>query len=114
MELQRNSHHVFRLMYYFVWIPKYRHKVFMEPYRSELKSIIGKIGCDYDIEVVELEIPVNHIHMVVRTDPKISPAYVIQVIKSISAQEFFRIRPEIKRKYFWGGSYGHKAILLKL
>ena len=41
--------------------------------------------------------------MVVRTDPKISPAYVMQVIKSISAREFFRIRPEIKRKYFWGG-----------
>ena len=41
--------------------------------------------------------------MVVRADPKISPAYVMQVIKSISAREFFRIRPEIKRKYFWGG-----------
>ena len=52
---------------------------------------------------MELEIPVDHIHMVVRTDPKISPAYVMQVIKSISAWEFFRIRPEIKRKYFWGG-----------
>ena len=51
---------------------------------------------------MELEIPVDHIHMVVRTDPKISPAYVMQVIKSISAWEFFRIRPEIKRKYFWG------------
>jgi putative transposase len=58
MELQRNSHHVFRLMYHFVWIPKYCHKVFMEPYRSELKGIIGKIGYDYDIEIVELEIPV--------------------------------------------------------
>lgn len=103
MELQRNSHHVFRLMYHFVWIPKYRHKVFMEPYRSELKGIIGKIGYDYNIEIVELEIPIDHIHMVVRTDPKVSPAYVMQVIKSISAREFFRIRPEIKKKYFWGG-----------
>ncbi|MEK7792756.1 MAG: transposase [Pseudomonadota bacterium] len=26
----------------------------------------------------------------------------MQVIKSISAREFFRIRPEIKRRYFWG------------
>ncbi len=52
---------------------------------------------------MELEIPIDHIHMVVRTDPKVSPAYVMQVIKSISAREFFRIRPEIKKKYFWGG-----------
>ena len=104
MELQKNSHHVFRLMYHFVWISRYRHKVFMEPYRSELKGIIGKIGYDYNVvEIVELEISVDHIHMVVRTAPKISPAHVMQVIKSISAREFFRMRPEIKRKYFWGG-----------
>jgi len=103
MDLQRNTHHVFRLMYYFVWIPKYRHKVFEEPFRSELKAIIEKIAYDYDIDLVELEVPTDHIHMVVRTEPKTSPSDVMQVIKSISAREFFKLRPEIKKKYFWGG-----------
>ena len=46
MELQRNTHHVYRLMYHFVWIPKYRHKVFCEPYRDVLKGIIEKAGYD--------------------------------------------------------------------
>ena len=27
----------------------------------------------------------------------------MQIIKSISAREFFRIYREIKKKYFWGG-----------
>lgn len=103
MELRRNSHHVFRLMYHFVWIPKYRHQVFSEPYRDILKQIIAKIAYDYDIELVELEVPDDHIHMVVKTEPNISPSYVMQVIKSISAREFFRLHPEIKKKYFWGG-----------
>ena len=103
MELQRNTHHAFRLMYHFVWIPKYRHKVFSEPYRDELKAIIQKIGYDYDIDVVELEIPIDHIHMVVRSEPKMSLSQVMQVIKSISAREFFKLRPEIKKQYFWGG-----------
>ena len=103
MDLQRNTHHVYRLMYHFVWIPKYRHKVFEEPYRSELKAIINKIAYDYDIDIVELEIPVDHIHMVIRSEPKISPSQVMQVIKSISARQFFKLRPEIKRKYFRGG-----------
>ena len=44
MELQRNTHHVFRIMSPFVWIPKYRHKVFEAPYRIKLKEIIRKIG----------------------------------------------------------------------
>ena len=103
MKLQRNTHHVFRLMYHFVWIPKYRHKVFCEPYRSELKAIIQKIGYDYDIDIVELEVPEDHIHMVVRSEPKLFPAEVMQVIKSISAREFFKLRPEIRQQYFWGG-----------
>lgn len=77
-------------MYHFEWIPKYRHKVFKEPYRSELKAMIEKIGYDYNIEIVELEVPVDHIHMVVRRQPKISPSCIMQVIKSISAREFFR------------------------
>ena len=103
MELQRNTHHVYRLMYHFVWIPKYRHKVFCEPYREALKGIIVKAGYDYNIDIVELEIPVDHIHMVVRGVPKMSPSDVMQVIKSISAREFFRRYPDIKKKYFWGG-----------
>jgi putative transposase len=41
--------------------------------------------------------------MVVRSEPKVSPSSVMQIIKSISAREFFKLRPEIKKKYFWGG-----------
>ena len=103
MELQKDTHHVYRLMYHFVWIPKYRHRVFCEPYREVLKGIIEKAGYDYDIDIVELEIPEDHIHMVFRGVPKMSPSDVMQVIKSISTREFFRIYPEIKKRYFWGG-----------
>lgn len=103
MELQRNSHHVFRIMYHFVWIPKYRHKVFTEPYRTTLKNIIEQIGYDYNIEIVELEIPTDHLHMVVRSEPKASPSGIMQTIKSLSARHFLKLQPEIKKKYFWGG-----------
>ncbi len=75
----------------------------MEPYRTTMKAIIKKIGYDYDIEIVELEIPEDHIHMVIRSIPKQSPSDVMQIVKSITAREFFRIYPEIKKKYFWGG-----------
>lgn len=90
-------------MYHFVWIPKYRRKVFEEPYRSVLKSIIHKIGYDYNVEIVELEVPVDHIHMIVKSEPKVSPPAIMQVIKSISAREFFKLYPDIKKSFFWGG-----------
>lgn len=90
-------------MYHFVWIPKYRRKVFEEPYRSALKDIIKKIGYDYNIEIVELEVPADHIHMVVRSLPKVAPCDIMQIIKSISARMFFKLYPDIKKKLFWGG-----------
>ena len=113
MELQKNTHHVYRLMYHFVWIPKYRHKVFSEPYREVLKGIIEKIGYDYNIDIVELEIPEDHLHMVVRGVPKTSPSDVMQIIKSISAREFFRRYPEIKKRYFWGGKLWTKSYFVE-
>ena len=103
MELRRNSHHVFRIMYHFVWIPKYRHKIFIEPYRESLKLIIKKIGYDYNIEIVELEMPSDHVHMVVKSEPKVSPSDILQIIKSIYARRFSKLDPQIKRKYFWEG-----------
>ena len=65
-------------MYHFVWIPKYRHKVFTDPYRDTLKNILYKIGYDYNIEIVELEIPADHIHMIVKSEPKISPSDIMK------------------------------------
>lgn len=77
METQRNIHRVYRLMYHFVWIPKYRHKVFKEPYHSMMKVITQKVGYDYDIDKVELEIPEDHIHIVIRGIAKQSPSDVV-------------------------------------
>ena len=113
MELQRNTHHVYRLMYHFVWIPKYRHKVFVEPYREAMKAIIRKIGYDYDIDIQELEIPDDHIHMVIKGEPKLAPSQVMQVVKSISAREFFKLYPEIKGNIFGVANFGHKVIPIR-
>ena len=41
--------------------------------------------------------------MVVKSEPKVSPSDIMQIIKSISARNFFKFYPQIKRKYFWGG-----------
>lgn len=42
-----------------------------------------------------------------------SPSDVMQVVKSISAREFFRLHPEIKRQYFWGGKLWTKSYFVE-
>ena len=103
MELTRGLHNVYRIMYHFVWIPKYRHKIFCEPYCTMLKGIIEKAAYDYDMCVEEIEIPEDHIHMMLTAEPRMSPSEIMKIIKSLSAREFFKMYPEVKEKYFWGG-----------
>lgn len=47
--------------------------------------IIQKVGYDYDIDIVELEIPEEHIHMVIRSIPRQSPNDVMQTKKQLDA-----------------------------
>ena len=103
MDLQHAEHHVFRLEYHLVWTPKYRHKVFEEPCRSILKEILIKAAHDYDMSIQEIEIPPDHVHMLLAIPPRISISEAINILKSISAKEFFRRFPDIRKKYFWGG-----------
>lgn len=103
MKFSQNAHHVFHLHYHFVWIPKYRHKIFVEPYREDLKNIIKQTAYNYNMEVTELEIPPDHIHMMIKALPRHSPSKIMQIIKSISAIQFFKKHPDIKEQYFWGG-----------
>jgi putative transposase len=46
-----------------------------------MKSIIRKIGYNYDFDIQELEIPEVHIHMIIKGEPKLAPSHVMQVIK---------------------------------
>jgi len=41
--------------------------------------------------------------MDIRVEPKVATSEVMQIIMSISAREFFRLHPDIRRRYFWGG-----------
>jgi putative transposase len=41
--------------------------------------------------------------MVVRSEHKVSPSDIMQILKSLAACEFFKYYPDIKKHYFWGG-----------
>jgi putative transposase len=49
--------------------------------------------------------------MITKSEPKVAPSQIMQIIKSIAARNFFALYPDIKRKYFWGVNYGLKAFL---
>lgn len=85
-------------------------KVFVEPHREAMRTIIQKID-GHNIDIVEVEIPEDYIHIVVQSKPKQSPSKIMEAIKNISVHEFFRFFLGIKNKYFWGEHCGLKVTL---
>ena len=103
MDIQRAEHHIYRLEYHLVWTFKYRCKAFKKPYADILKQILIRAAYDYDLEILEIEITKDHVHMLVSIPPTITISDSTRILKSISARELFKRHPEFKEQYFWSG-----------
>ena len=103
MGLKRASHAVYDTTYHLVWCPKYRKKIFVEDaVRERAEQVIKEICEEYGIEIEEMEVAIDHVHMLVSFPPKHSIGKVVGIIKSISARELFREFPRIKKR-LWAG-----------
>ena len=89
------------LLYHIVCPAKYRRKVFTEEVEKTLKEICMEITERHEIYFVEIGTDEDHVHFLV---PVMSPKTIVQIIKSITAREIFRIHPEAK-KMLWGGKF---------
>lgn len=96
-------------MYHFVWIPKCRRMVFVEPYRPDLNQSLEMMGYDYDIKIVVLEVPDDYIHMVVRTEPKIVLSYVMRVFRVYLHVSFLEYIQKLSDSTFGVLNFGLKT-----
>jgi len=54
------------------------------------------------MEIEEMEVAIDHVHILISFHPKYSIGQVVRIIKSISARELFREFPGIKKR-LWSG-----------
>lgn len=102
------SHNVSVLLYYFVCPAKYRRIVFTELVDKSLKNICLEISKRYEVSFIEIGTDNNHVHFLIQSVPMNSPTKIIQMVKSITAKEIFRLHPEVKQQ-LWGGEFWTKG-----
>ena len=66
------SHSIWHCQYHVVWTPKYRYRVLDGSVKQEVGSCIRAFSEQKKYEVVELNIQVDHVHLIVSIPPKIS------------------------------------------
>ncbi len=101
---------VYNVNYHIVWCVKYRKPILTESIQKELKQILYDIADDKEFIIQSCEIGNNdHIHLFVSAHPKLSPSYIVKMLKGISGRKLFLNHPEISDKLWkgtlWNNSY---------
>ena len=103
MGLKRTSHAVYDTCYHLVWCPKYRKDIFKEgEVRKRAGQLLREIGEEYNIEIEEMEVAKDHVHLMVSFPPKWGIGQVVRMLKGISSRELFREFPGLKAR-LWAG-----------
>ena len=97
-------HSKYRLMYHLVWIPKYRKRILKGALKIRLEELFQQCAEMNDWHIEELNIQVDHVHMLIQIKPTISLCDAIQLLKGGSSRVVRKEFPYLE-EFLWGPSF---------
>ena len=91
-------------MFHIVWLPKYRKKVLKGRIKDRVESLLRECAEVNNWEIQELNVQIDHVHIVIQLPPSISVSKAVQLLKGLSSKVIRDELPEIK-KYLWGNDF---------
>ena len=105
IKYKKLSHVIYYHVYHIVWTPKYRYKVLEGSLKEFLESQIRMLYEWKDLEIQELNIQPDHIHIVLSIPPKMSISKVMGILKGKTAIKIFKSFPGLRTKPYWGNHF---------
>ena len=102
MEYKKQAHAVYYARYHIVVSTKYRRKVLKGGIGEYLKRKVLQVGKFHpEIEMLEVNTHLDHIHLVVSIPPKLSVSQVVNMIKANTGNSIRKKFPFLDKVY-WG------------
>ena len=96
------SHTLYECKYHIVMCPKYRHRIFKDEIAEYAKQQLYSLCRQKDlVEVLELNVLVDHIHLVVSIPPKYSVSVIMGYLKGKLSIRLFQKYERLGKRY-WG------------
>ena len=96
------SHTLYECKYHIVMCPKYRHRIFRDEIAEYAKQQLYSLCRQKDlVEVLELNILADHIHLVVSIPPKYSVSAIMGYLKGKLSIRLFQKYERLGKRY-WG------------
>jgi putative transposase len=107
MEYKSNHNIVYSCKYHVVWCPKYRRKVLENGIDDRLKELIEEICAESDIQIIEMEIMPDHVHLLIEVDPQYGIHRAVKKIKGRTSRILRQEFPILVRRLptLWTNSY---------
>jgi putative transposase len=99
------SHALWHCQYHIVWVPKYRHRILGGEVGREVGECIRTFPAQKEVEILEMNIQPDHIHLVVMIPPKVSISDCCGIVKGRTAIRVFNKYKELKQKPYWGNHF---------
>ncbi|MEF8802411.1 MAG: IS200/IS605 family transposase [Halolamina sp.] len=104
--MKTTRHATYNLNYHIVWVPKYRQSVLVNEGASRVRSILHEIAGDKGVEILDLTVQPDHVHLVVSSPPKNEPALLANWFKGISSRKYnHRYADHDGEKIRWARGY---------
>jgi putative transposase len=109
LEMEAGAHTVHNLYYHVVWVPKYRRSILQGKVGERAEQVIRRVADEYGYTLDELKVSPDHIHVLLKLQPKQAIPDVVRTLKSITARTLFQEFPDLKRHLWegrlWAGGY---------
>lgn len=97
---------VYNISYHIVWIPKYRKRILKNNIKYRLIELLHEKANNIGIKIENVECMDDHIHMFIRSNPKLSVSFIVKSLKGFTS---YMLRKEFsflkKYKHLWTNSY---------
>jgi len=99
------SQTIWYCQYHIVWVPKYRYRVLTGKVGQEVERCIRAFSEQQSCEVIELNVQVDHVHLLAMVPPKVSISAFVGIIKGRTAIRVLNRFRKLKEKPYWGNHF---------
>ena len=95
--------------YHIVWVPKYRFRILEGQISRDVSDFIHAFSEQQGCEIVELNVQIDHVHLLVMVPPKLSISEYVGKIKGRSAIRILNKHRKLRQKPYWGNHFWAKG-----
>ena len=108
------SHTIWHCQYHILWTPKYRLRILTGQVAEEVTRCIRAFSEQKGCEVIELNVQIDHVHLIAMVVPKISISEFVGIVKGRTAIRIFNKYRHLKQKPYWGNHFWSRGYCVDL